>query len=135
MSIVKHIDHLNLSVQNLEQTIDWYARIFDFQVVEAAEQGGQPWAILKAGEALLCLYQRPELPFIERKTRPVHGMNHLSYRITDRSAWLHILERESLPLNHGHELIYDHSVSWYVTDPTGYEIEVVLWKDDTVRFA
>jgi len=29
---------------------------------------------------------------------------------------------------------YAHSHSWYVAEPTGYEIELVVWDDDTIRF-
>ncbi len=29
---------------------------------------------------------------------------------------------------------YPHSESWYVNDPTGWEIEVALWDNDQVRF-
>ena len=32
------------------------------------------------------------------------------------------------------EIVYPHSRSWYVYDPTGYEIEVVSWKGDRVAF-
>ena len=61
-------------------------------------------------------------------------MNHFALRITDEAGWRETLARERLPLNWGGETRWPHSTAWYVTDPTGYEIEVALWDDDTVRF-
>ena len=55
-------------------------------------------------------------------------------RITDREAWTDTVERESVTVGYGGEVRWPHSSAWYVTDPTGYEIEVALWDDDTVRF-
>ncbi len=40
---VKHLDHINLSVTDFDQSIDWYARIFDFELVEEALQDGVRW--------------------------------------------------------------------------------------------
>ena len=45
------------------------------------------------------------------------------------------LAREQLELNWGGEISWPHSAAWYVSDPTGYEIEVALWNDDTIQFA
>ena len=30
---------------------------------------------------------------------------------------------------------WPHSTSWYIRDPTGYQIEVVYWHHDEIRFA
>jgi len=134
MNLIKQLDHLNMTVRDLAQTQEWYRRVFGFQTVEAGFQDGQPWAIIKAGEAMLCLYQRPDLRFVGRFERPLHGVNHLAFRITDRDAWLGIVAREQLKLNYGDHTDYSHSTSWYVEDPTGYEIEVALWEGDRVVF-
>lgn len=134
MNLIKHLDHLNMTVRDLAQTQEWYRRVFGFQTVESGIQGEQPWAIIKAGEAMLCLYQRPDLPFLDRHERPVQGINHLAFRITDREAWLRVVAQEQLELHYGDHTDYSHSTSWYVTDPTGYEIEIALWKDDRVVF-
>jgi hypothetical protein len=42
--------------------------------------------------------------------------------------------RENVEVNYGGEVHWPHSRSWYVNDPTGWEIEVVRWQGDTVRF-
>lgn len=135
---VKHLDHLNLSVADLERTIDWYGRVFGFAVVErGVQEDGSPWAILRGGDALLCVYEHTELVFLNRhvrKDRGLHGINHFGLRITDRIAWEATIKRESVQVEYGGAIQYPHSLSWYVCDPTGYGIEVALWDDDRVAF-
>ncbi len=123
-------DHLNLSVRDLGETAAWYRRVFGFERVEEGVWDGVPWAILRSGDSMLCAYEHPELGAPDAKTRH-HRIRHAGFRIRDRAAWEAVLAREGLE----HEYVpYPHSESWYVADPTGHEIEVVLWKDGRVRF-
>lgn len=134
---VKHLDHLNLSVRSLDETADFYGRLFGFAEVERGESGGVAYRILRSGEALLCAYEHAGhdwLPKTERRARRLHGINHFSFRITDRDAWEETVAREGVTLHYGGEIRNAHSSAWYLDDPTGYEIEVALWDDDTVRF-
>jgi len=134
---IKHLDHLNLTVSNLEESIAWYAAVFGFEVVERGKREGGPWAIIKSGESTLCIYQDksrvPPTQFGE-DDRTRHVIYHFGFRITDRAAWLRKVEEQDLVLHHGGENHYPHSRSWYVCDPTGYSIEVVLWDEDEIRF-
>ena len=134
---VKQLDHLNLTVGDLDRSAEWYARVFGFEVVESGRRLGQPWGVLRAGDAMLCAYQRPgrriadmgDLDATER-----HGVRHFALRITDREAWERTLEREGLELYWDSPVAYPHSTSWYVKDPDGYEIEVALWNEDRIAF-
>lgn len=133
---VKHLDHLNLTVRNFAESADWYRRVFGFEIVERGIRQGTPWGILRAGEALLCIYENPNRIFFdaeELERRKFHGVNHFSLRINDETAWLVTVDKEKLELGYGGPVRYGHSTSWYVTDPTGYEIEVVRWDTDVVR--
>lgn len=136
---LRHLDHLNLSVADLSETVDWYQRVFGFQVVEEDVcEDGTRLAILRAGEAMLCCYEHADWEAVsnaERRRRGIHGINHFALRITDRAAWEATVRREGLRLSYGGAATdYPHSTSWYVEDPSGYGIEVALWKDDRVRF-
>ena len=134
---VKHLDHLNMTVTDLAETIDWYGRVFGFEKVEEGTYDGHPWAILKSGDALLCLYERPQFERLdrdERARRKLHGLSHFGLRIQDREAWEETVEREGLELEFGGEVHWPHSTAWYVSDHTGYGIEVALWEGDAVRF-
>jgi catechol 2,3-dioxygenase-like lactoylglutathione lyase family enzyme len=133
---VKHLDHLNMTVASFGDTVDWYGRVFGFEVVEEGLQNGRPWGVLRAGEALLCVYEAPQRTTPPHWTEPegIHRVHHFGLRITDREAWEATVTREALPVRYGGAYEWPHSTSWYVTDPSGHEIEVALWRDDAVRF-
>ncbi|MBX3471603.1 MAG: VOC family protein [Planctomycetes bacterium] len=136
---VKHLDHLNMTVHDLEETAAWYGRVFGFVVVERGRsRDGTPFAILRSGEAMLCVYEHPERGRLTDEARddlPVHGLSHFALRITDGAAWERTVAAQGLEVRYGGAVRWPRSTSWYVCDPSGYELEVVLWNDDTVRFA
>ena len=119
MSNVKHLDHLNLTVTNLEESQRWYANIFGFERVESGVHDGVVWAILRSGDALLALYERPDLPFTDRFTRPVQGLNHFAIRIRDRDDWEAVVKRHDVPVDYGGAYDWPHSTSWYIADGCG----------------
>jgi len=134
---VKHLDHLNLSVQGFSETADWYGRVFGFEVAEDKVDQGMRWGVIRSGDAMLCIYEHPELEFAgsdEIRGKGLHGINHFGLRITDRKSWEETVKREGIEVNYGGPVRWPHSTAWYVTDPTGYEIEVALWDDDQARF-
>ncbi|MDC1141938.1 VOC family protein [Planctomycetota bacterium] len=134
---VKQLDHLNLSVSNFDETVDWYTRIFGFEKVEEGIQDGVKWGVIKGGDAMLCVYEHPELEKLDWKVHASaghHYIAHFALRVTDRAAWEVIVAENNLELHYGGTIEYPHSVSWYVTDPTGHMIEVVKWHDETIRF-
>lgn len=131
-----HLDHLNMTVRDLAESVDWYRRVLDFEQVEEGVSGqtGASWAILRSGDAMLCLYEHPDLAFEAKATRAHHGLGHFAVRITDRAAWEARMKREGVAVGYGGVVTWPHSASWYVTDPTGYEIEVVAWTADVISF-
>jgi catechol 2,3-dioxygenase-like lactoylglutathione lyase family enzyme len=135
---VKHLDHLNLSVRDFEETAGWYGRVFGFEVVERGMYEGQPWGVLKSGDAMLCVYQHPELSRApdsdDLAEAGFHRISHFGLRITDRKAWEATVKREKIRVLYSGAVRWPHSTAWYISDPTGYEIEVALWDDDTPKF-
>lgn len=134
---VKHLDHLNLSVSNFDETVDWYKRVFGFTLVEEGIRSGVRWGIIRGGESMLCIYEHPEKEYADisdPRLEPFHGLNHFGLRITDRKEWEETVKREKVEVEYGGAVDYPHSTSWYVTDPTGYEIEVALWDNDNISF-
>jgi catechol 2,3-dioxygenase-like lactoylglutathione lyase family enzyme len=136
MKQVKHFDHLNMTVRNLQESLEWYRRVFGFTLVESGERDLGPWAIVRSGEAMLCLYERAgrtyEIPYGDG---PHHGICHFAIRITDREEWASVLESEEVEVEFGGAQDWPHSTSWYLRDPTGYQIEVVYWHHDEICFA
>ncbi len=127
------LDHLNMSVRDLAESLDWYGRVFGFEKVEDGVYDGAPWAIVRSEGALLCLYEHPERASPDGgdglAEKGLLGVAHFGLRIDDRAAWEDTLHRENVEVQYGGPVRWPHSTSWYVSDPSGYEIEVALWKD------
>jgi len=114
---IRNLDHVNMTVRDFDETVDWYRRVFGFELVEDKVHP-----------------QREHLDRFELGDRDLHGMAHFGLRITDADEWLETVEREKVRILYDGEITWPHSRSWYVNDPTGYEIEVVLWSDDEIDF-
>lgn len=131
---VEMLDHLNMTVRNVEESADWYNRVFGFESVEAGQWSGRPWRILKSGEAMLCIYEAPGRDHPSVDVHDHHAIKHFAFRIKDRDAWARTVEEQGLRLYYGGVIDYPHSQSWYVHDPNGYEIEVAAWDDGRAVF-
>jgi catechol 2,3-dioxygenase-like lactoylglutathione lyase family enzyme len=129
---VKQLDHLNLSVINFEETAEWYRRMLGFEIVEQGIQHGQPWGVIKNGDAMLCIYQHPDWGGHDKDAIGEAGfqrVSHFALRITDRAQWEAVMKREKPKLYYGGEVNWPHSSAWYIQDPNGYEIEIALWDE------
>lgn len=130
--MVKHLDHLNMSVADLEASTAFYRDLFGFEVVEAGVWKGHPWRIIKSGEAMLCLYEFDRAAPMDSAA---HRLSHFALRITDGPAFVQRATVLGVPIKYDGVVDWPHSAAYYVDDPTGYEIEVVRWHDDQVRFS
>jgi catechol 2,3-dioxygenase-like lactoylglutathione lyase family enzyme len=133
---VKHLDHLNMTVTDLAESLDWYRRVLDFEKVEDGLYQGHPWAIIRSGDAMLCLYERPDFKRAdkpERLRRKAHELSHFALRITEPEAWAARVEDQKLTQVFD-TVHWPHSTAWYICDPTGYTIEIAAWKNDRVQF-
>jgi lactoylglutathione lyase len=132
------LDHLNLTVRNLDETVGWYKEVFGFEIVESGlTEDKRPWGILRNGNSMLCVYENQKLKHIpENDDFPgdFHRIFHFGLRITDREKWERVLVLKKIRPEYGGAVSYPHSTSWYVKDPSGHTIEVVLWNDDEVKF-
>ncbi len=134
---VRHWDHLNMTVRNLSQSVEFYRALLGFEVVErGAPDEDIPWLILRSGEAMLCLYEHGSVPTGPKyPERPVvQDVRHFALRIEDGAAFERLAAQLGVDFLYGGPVTWPHSTSYYLTDPTGHQIEVVNWHDDTVRF-
>ena len=124
------LDHINMSVNNLPESLYWYKNVFNFEVVEQGEHKGLPYAIIKSNESMLCLYE------LKDKISPAENTNHKVYhfglRVRDMDQWEKKISEQKLSINL--QWNYPHSKAWYLSDPTGHEIEVTYWNDDKIKF-
>jgi len=129
---IKHIDHINMNVNNLDESVNWYQNMFGFEVVETGTYDGRPWAIIQSGGSQLCMYQRKANATSKVS---IADINHFAFSIESREDWLKKIEETQTPVHYGGEVKYPHSSSWYIDDPSGFEIEVVHWKEGHARFS
>jgi len=68
------------------------------------------------------------------KGKGFHYLAHYGLRITDKEAWEEIIKIDNLKILYDGVIQWPHSLAWYIKDPTGWEIEVLYWKDNTIQF-
>jgi len=126
--MISTLDHLNLNVPNYDATLTWYQTVLGFEVVESGIHLGAPWSILRAGNAMLCMYA------VDETSTHHQTLNHIGLRITDRQALEAALSKHQVPVRYGGPYRFPHSTAFYVQDPAGNELELAVWDDDVVRF-
>ncbi len=132
------IDHLNISVKDLDKTTLWYERVFGFKAVEQGVRQGIRWKIIRNGDTMLCLNEHKSKKMFsqaEEDVKNINLINHFSLRINSSDEWQAVMDKEDLEYSYTSPTQYPHSTSWYVFDPNGIEIEVTHWKNDEISFS
>lgn len=134
--MIEKIDHINLTVKNLNESLDWYAKVFGFEKVESGRAMGSSYAIIARNDFALCMYEEKDRKSADDMgDSPFHQIYHFGIRVSDAELWRDVVKKNNLKLYYGGEVPYANSVSWYIHDPSGHEIEVSytekgLWKLD-----
>ena len=111
------IDHLNLEVSNLVETIKFYKTLFGFEIRK--NQSDQNSAIIGNDFVKLCLYEVLGFTKYEKK-----GYHHFGFYIENFDEILAKCEEMNLHIYYGGVLKWENSESIYLQDPNGYEIEL-----------
>lgn len=130
------LDHINLTVHDINQSINWYEKVFGFKLVEKGiGSKGQPWAIVAENDSMIVMNEFKDRS-LEDETRPAtyHKIYHFGIRVSDVKTWERTVKENNMALNYGDVVQYPHSRSWYVRDPSGHEIEVSYTEGETLRF-
>ncbi len=131
------LDHINLTVKNLDESLTWYQKIFGFEKVEEGTSEGEPWAIIRKGDTMLALYQeqkRKKVPESDPVLDQFHRIYHFGLQVDSKEAWEESVATNKVNVTYGGAIRYPHSYSWYVEDPNGHEIEVSYWDQNKVVF-
>jgi lactoylglutathione lyase len=131
------LDHVNITVKSIDESIDWYGKLFGFEKVEGGiNQFGRPWAILANNDSMIAMTEFPKMKSADQdQSRGIHKIFHFGIRIDDQSAWRRKVQDLNIQLNYGGaEISYPHSTSWYVYDPSGHEIEVSYSGGQALQF-
>lgn len=130
------LDHINLTVENLNESIQWYRKVFGFELVESGTtELGVRWGIVAFNDSMICMTEfvgRSLADMAEEKS--VHRIYHFGIRVTDIEKWQQTIQENKLKLYYGGQIEYPNSKSWYVHDPSGHEIEVSHTTQDRLQF-
>lgn len=114
---VNGIDHINMQVRDLEQSIRFWHDLFGFELLEAMpEHNG---AIIGCPHALLALYENKDLDL----TIP-QGFSHFGFHIDNFDEVLAACQALGIKVEYDGEVQWPKSKSIYLSDPNGYEIEL-----------
>jgi catechol 2,3-dioxygenase-like lactoylglutathione lyase family enzyme len=126
---IRHIDHVALTVKDVERSIAWYRDILGLERRHEEAWGGVP-AMMYASETGIALFpaatQDPH-PAPERRNSTI--MRHLAFQV-DRENFLRAqAELRGRGISFAFE---DHQISHsiYLIDPDGYEIELTTYDLD-----
>ncbi len=115
----KSIDHVNMKVKNLEQSVEFYKNLFGFEIKQEANPNklDAPSKIIGNDAIKLCLYEVPQMS-------PEGGIAHFGFNVVNFNEII----KKCKEL--GVEILYDGPIEWeqsksvYIKDPSGYEIEL-----------
>ena len=108
------IDHINMMVINLDETVAFYKALFGFEIKK--EQPEEKSLIIGNNTIKLCIYEDPE-------ARPDKGLQHFGFHISNYDEVMQKCLDLGLKIPYG-EIVWENSRSIYVTDPNGYDIEL-----------
>ena len=108
------IDHINMSVKNLAESIAFYKELFGFTIKK--DQPEENSAIIGNDTIKLCLYEVSD-------DFQKGGINHFGLHIKNFDAVMAKCEEMNITMLYG-MLVWKHSRSVYILDPSGHEIEL-----------
>lgn len=124
---IKAIDHINMTVKNLRESIDWYEKVFGLEVKEEGRSNsGNDYAIVgETGSIMLAIYQLEQGKTLKIDEQSHDGINHFGVEVEDFDQALINFKQHGVKINYNEAIFdYEKSRSFYITDPSGYEIEV-----------
>ena len=111
------IDHLNLQVQDLNETAEFYNKLFGFEVKK--EQPEDNSKIIGNNSVKLCLYETPGFEQYQKK-----GFAHFGLHIENFYEVLNKCKEMGIKIYYDGPIKWEYSISVYIKDPNGYEIEL-----------
>ena len=113
------IDHINMKVKNLAESVQFYRNLFSFEIKqeENPNKTDVPSKIIGNNSIKLCLYEVPDMS-------PEGGIAHFGFHIDNFSEVIAKCKDLGVQILYGGEVDWEKSKSVYVVDPSGYEIEL-----------
>lgn len=129
------LDHINLTVSQLERSVNWYEEVFGFQLVQEGIYGKEQqtrWAIVSYKDFMICMHElKGRKNSGENKQETFHKIYHFGIRVSNLKIWkkkIKLFDLKPVVVD------YPYSQSYYIDDPDGHEIEVSWTKASSLYF-
>ena len=123
--MIEFLDHVALSVQDLQASKNWYSRVLHLDPVQLEEWGSQP-IMMQGGTAAVALFQA-------KKNVPQGTPNiHFAFRITSDSYRSFKSHFDHLGESY-YEEDHHHFQSLYLSDPDGYKVELTMLTEKAAK--
>ena len=123
----KALDHINMTVKNLDSSVSYYQKIFNFnfKIKEEGDYNGNPYKIIGvSNKVMLCIYQSKEKEEFKIQN---NNVGHFGFHVHFYDEIIEDLEAAGANVRNydGRKIIqYPHSKSIYINDPDGNQIEL-----------
>ncbi len=111
------IDHVNLQVKDLDESIEFWKQLLGFRVLEVMPEA--KGVIIGTQEAKLALYENKHLGNVSDQ-----GYSYVSFHIENFAAAIGFCKENNIPILYERVVAWPKSQSLYIKDPTGYEVEL-----------
>lgn len=113
------IDHVNMKVKNLEQSVEFYKKLFGFEIKQEDNPNkiDVPSKIIGNDSIKLCMYEVPNMS-------PEGGIAHFGFNISNFNEIIEKCKEQKVEILYGGPIDWEKSKSVYIVDPSGYEIEL-----------
>ena len=116
------IDHIQLDVADLEESIDFYSKVFGFELIEIGVRATTRWAIVgNKANIFLCMHEFAAGRGVENQGLEI---THFGLIVKDFDNTLEKLRNHNVKLFYDHLVEYHSSRSIYFLDPNGYKLEI-----------
>ena len=114
------MDHVNMNVLNLEQSVKFYKNLFGFEI---RKEDNSPNKLDAASKIIgndsikLCLYEDPQMS-------PTGGIAHFGFHIENFDQIIEKCKEHNVEVLYNGPIEFEKSRSIYIKDPNGYDIEL-----------
>lgn len=109
------IDHINMEVKDLEQSVTFYKNLFGFEIKK--EQPEEKSKIIGNTNIKLCLYENPEM-------KSEGAIAHFGFHVENFDEIIMTCKSLGVAIHYDGPVQFEKSRSIYISDPNGYDIEL-----------
>ncbi|MGH1567998.1 MAG: VOC family protein [Nitrosopumilus sp.] len=114
------MDHVNMNVKNLTQSVEFYRNLFGFEIRKADNSPNKldvPSQIIGNDSIKLCLYEDPQMS-------TSGGIAHFGFHVANFDQIMGKCKELNVEVLYGGPVEFEKSRSVYIKDPSGYDIEL-----------